>query len=570
MTTQTGTPEKGDGAQSKSATHAIYQEDVSLAINAYLMAEKAAQDGNEHPAVEKQQHLRSLQNRYWRIFFNVLSGAIARRRQTLEFTEDERLFLDVGLLDSRMLGGEREQTTRELLGEINSKGQSGCYYLSEWFSQRHQQLQLESALSGPEESEDDYVSQLIETRQRVLSRLATYFTGLPGIPLEVSEAMRSGDLDNAIITAGINALRNPRRKDFLRRRNLWQLREQILAKARARANNQNALRLFEMLNEIYVRDWRERYDAFVNASLAEEKPAVAAVNDNVSVAHSYIDMLMSEARQIRMRTILMGVVDDKAESDTLLTNRMPRLTKSGLAEFLGLVQTFDRSLAELPPILIVPGSGRGFFAWETGCVMLALRPLVSLDDSVATAFAWQHMLDDRFNLGGRLRQAYEAKFPGAVFQNDFPVDYRAWFTRLAKGEINAMNAQRRAFFRDHIGPDLSGPLLPPNLRNIGPQTMSAICRRLEKQLAAGDNDLNLHRRLAALYWQQGNLEAAGLQFNAAMQLAPGDGETLFAAGMFMRSRGDNEAANDCFRFGAERARDSLWGVYCQDALSGQL
>ena len=112
--------------------------------------------------------------------------------------------------------------------------------------------------------------------------------------------------------------------------------------------------------------------------------------------------------------------------------------------------------------------------------------------------------------------------------------------------------------------------MPPNLRNIGPQTMVAICRRLEKQVANGDNDVNLHRRLAALYWQQGNFEAAGVQFNAAMQLAPDDGETMFSAGMFMRGQGEGEAANDCFRFGAERARESMWGIYCQDALANLL
>jgi tetratricopeptide (TPR) repeat protein len=390
--------------------------------------------------------------------------------------------------------------------------------------------------------------------------------------------MRSGELDNAIIASGIAALREPRRKNLLRRRNLWQLREQVLAKARARSNNQGVLRLFEMLNEIYARDWRERYDQFLNEE-AEEKIRTAVKASPVSpqdssatmtVGNANVDLLMSEARQIRMRMVLMGAVDGKDRPDSILNARGPRLDKKTLAEFLPVPQTFDKALAELPPLVVVPGSGRGFFAWETGMIMLALRPLVGVDDSVATAFAWYRMLDDRINRGGVLRQAFEKKFPGAVFQNDFPADYRAWLTRLSKGEVGAMNPQRRAFFRDHIGPDISGPLLPPNLRNIGPQTMVAICRRLEKQLSSGDNDVNLHRRLAALYWQQGNLEAAGLQFNAAMQLAPDDGETMFAAGMFMRSRGDGEAANGCFRYGAERAKNSLWGIYCQDALANQL
>jgi tetratricopeptide (TPR) repeat protein len=195
---------------------------------------------------------------------------------------------------------------------------------------------------------------------------------------------------------------------------------------------------------------------------------------------------------------------------------------------------------------------------------------VGADDSAATALALFRMLDDRLNNGGVLRQAYEKAFPGAVFQNEFPADYRAWLTRVAKGDQGAMNPRRRAFFRETIGPDISGPLLPPNLRNVGPQTMAAIRARLEKQVAAGDADANLHRRLAAIYWRQGDNEAAGLQFTAALRSAPDDGETLFAAGMFLRSRGDNDAAADCFRWGKERATGGMWGIYCRDALANEL
>ncbi len=248
----------------------------------------------------------------------------------------------------------------------------------------------------------------------------------------------------------------------------------------------------------------------------------------------------------------------------------PRVTKDALAAFLPVAQAFDRALAELPPFVIVPGTGRGMFAWEAGCVLLALRPVVGVDDSVATALALLRMLDDRLNNGGVLRLEYERKFPGAVFQSEFPADYRAWLTRLTKGDGSAMHPTRRAFFRDFIGPDITGPLLPPNLRNVGPQTMAAICRRMEKQVAGEAVDANIHRRLAAVYWHMGNNEAAGLQFNAAMLAAPEDGETLFAAGMFMRTNGDAEAAADCFRLGAERAEGSMWGIYCRDALTNQL
>lgn len=543
-----------------------YQDDVSLAINAFLVADKAAQDGNEQAAKEKRQHLRTIQNRYWRTFFSILSSNLARRRHGLEFADDERLYMDMGLVDARMLGSDGAETARILLEELSTKAAPGCHYLSEWLAHRHQQLQLEYSLSGGQDREDDYVSKLEETRRRVMDRLSDYLTGLPGIPLEVSESMRTGELDNAIISTGIEILRDPKRRTFLRRRNLWLLREQILAKARARADGPTPLRLIELLGEIYARRWRERYEAFVHHKM-EESQQDSTVPDSASVSatHSNIDMLMAEARQMRMRIALAGAVEGDPRPEIVLNSLAPRLTKNALAAFLPVPQMFDRAFAELPPIVILPGRGRGFFSWETGCLTLSLLPMVGVDDSVATALAWQRMLDDHLNRGGVLRRAFERQFPGATFKNDFPADYRAWLCRLSKGETSAMAPDRRAFFRDHIGPDLTKPLLPPNLRNIGPQTMEIISRRLERQLSAGDNDVNLHRRLAALYWDQGKQEAARMQFTAAMQSAPNDGETLFAAGMMFRSQGDAEAAAACFKRGAEQATNSLWGIYCQDA-----
>ncbi|MCD7895071.1 MAG: hypothetical protein LUG50_00170 [Planctomycetaceae bacterium] len=549
------------------------QHELKLAVNAYIQANRALAGGRETAAKEKVQHLRTIQSRFWRLFFSVLSDQMTRRRGNLVFGDDERLCIDLGLVDQRMLAVDDEEHIRirkKLLEEVNSKGLSGCYYLTEWFVHCQQQVQIENHISDMEENEDDsYASQLREARRRVLSRLGDLFTGLPGIPLEVSESMRTGDLDRALIASGINAIREPRRRNFLRRHNLWLLREQVLAKARARAGHKGALRLFELLNEVYGREWRARYDLFLSGEEEEVKPipkAPEAVTE--SVQDPAIDSVMLEARMMRMRLVLMAAVEGQAEQNIVLQGEMPRLTKDGLAEFFPLVQSFDRGMTELPPVIIVPGTGRGFFAWETDCILLALRPLVGLDDSMATALAWYRIIDDRMNRGGELRKAYMARFPGAVFETDFAADYRAWLCRLTCGEVEAMSPERRAFFRDVIGPPLSGPLLPPNLRNVGPQTMMAICRRLEKQVAQDESDVKLHRRLAAVYWQQGQFESANLQFTAAMQLDPQDGETLFAAGMFMRGQGEVEAANECFRFGAERDTSSLWGIYCKDALQG--
>lgn len=571
------------GAQGGDTRVVSGGQDAALSVNEFLAADRAAANGDKTAAAERGKHLSAIESRYFRGFYTLLSAALGKRRATLNFSDEERLFMDLGLVDARMVDPARPaQAMKELLDEINSKSMSGCQYLTEWLVERYEHIQLENALTDADddgEKDDSYGAQLAEARRRVLSRLESLFTGLPGIPLEVSESMRSGDLDRVAVAAGITAVREPTRKNFLRRHHLWALREQILGKARARANGAAALKLFDLLGDIYSRDFRARFDA-LQAEVEEKRARTARISvrtavsreksGTISVSDPNAGALMSAAREMRMRTALMNAADGRADAGAVLDSRAPRVTKRDLAALLPLIQTFDRAFAELPPVIIVPGTGRGMFAWEAGCVLLALRPVSSVDDSVATAFALHRMLDDRMNRAGALRLAYEKRFPGAVFQTEFPADYRAWMTRLTKGDAFAMHPQRRVFFREIIGPDVTGPMLPPNLRNVGVQTLSAICRRLEKQIEAGDADVRVHRRLAAIYWRMDNAEAAGLQFNAAIQASPDDGETLFSAGMFMRSRDDAEAANDFFRWGRERAAGGMWGIYCQDALANLL
>lgn len=561
------------GAAGDTTVLEMPADDFSLTVNAYLNAVKRAAAGYAGADEEARQHIRALHNRYWRFFFSALSGILAKSRSALEFGDDDRLLIDLGVIDARMLGGDREANARELMGELRGNGPTGTFYLTEWLAHRYNQLQLEDSVARTADGQNRYASQLIETRQRILSRLSALFAGLPGIPAEVSRSMTSGELDDTILGLGIKLLSRSSRPLLLRRCHLWQLRGQVIAKARARAGGQATLKLFDILDDIYARDWRERYDRYVRleedgvAGDGDGQTEARAAQDTQSVVFTPTGQVLLEARQMRMRLALDAAMNGAPRPDVILHTRGPRLTKRDLSTFLPQVQTFDRAFTELPPIIVLPGAGRGMFAWEIGCVLLSLRPLAGYEDSIATAFALQRMVDDRLGNGDKLRRAYLQRFPGADFHKEFPVDYRAWLCRLTKGDASAMNPERRSFFRDFIGPDISGPILPVNLRLIGPQTRDIICRRLEKQLTTDEKDVNLHRRLGALYWQQDNMEAAALQYTAAMQLDPSSGETLFAMGMFMRARDDIRSANMFFTYGAQRAADSLWGIYCQDALA---
>lgn len=546
------------------------REEMAPLVHGFLEAAATAASGDARAQEEQNGRLRDLDALFWRGVDSIVASSMSRSSEQLEFTDEERLFIDFGLVDIRMPGGNPDDVSRDLLTELRLTGPSNCFYLSEWLANRHNQIRLEGSVAAKEaDPVSSYASQLVETRKRILSRLSVLFTGLPGVPRGIADAMCSGALDNEILETGIGLLADGARPGFLRRRGLWLLREQILSKARARADGQTVLKMFEILNEVYVRDWRERYDRFVQ-TFVPTTDADHVQDETTSLDSSAVRALLSELRQIRMRIRLESLANGETHSQAVLAGAAPRLNKESLGGFLPVVQTMDRDFSDLPPILIVPGSGRGLGAWESGLLMLCLRPPVGVEDSVATAFAYQRMADDCLNNAGRLRRSYEHAFPGANFNQDFPIDYRAWLCRLSRGDVSAMKPDKRAFFRDNVGPDIRGPMAPANLKAIGPQTREIICRRLEKQISSGESDVNLHRRLGALYWLEGNLDAAQQQFALGVKIAPKDGELLFSFGVLMRHKSDPVAANMFFRYGSERSADTIWGVYCKDALENLL
>ncbi|MDR2390773.1 MAG: hypothetical protein LBE84_03725, partial [Planctomycetota bacterium] len=293
-------------------------EDMANAVMAYLSASRMVRDGNAALEDDKQRHLRSIQNRYWRIFFSTLSSILANRQDEFEFTDEERLFLDIGLVDIRMISdGSNPRAAKAILDRVGEKGPAGCFHLSEWLSERYRQARIDGVPIpiDAETMSSDASSRLEETRRRVLARLGPLLTGLPGIPLEVSEAMRSGNLERNLLSINIAALENPRRKTLLHRHKLWKLRNQVLEKARARASGQEAVRLMELLDEIYAREWRERYDRFLHGAPPADRGKTPGAGNDEAAPKSNTDAVLDEARQIRMRMALMDAIEGKQSPD---------------------------------------------------------------------------------------------------------------------------------------------------------------------------------------------------------------------------------------------------------------
>lgn len=556
---------KTDRKTSASTTIINFDEEHDSLVEKYR---NLLSNGSDNPKDKAEIDLlqRKFHKLMWKRIELIIRLLAASSGENIEFAFDDRLLMDTGFLDARLLPESGHAIQEQLPEEVSSLAAVKCKFVSSWLADQYHRARLESVMddTGSSNGTAGVATQMTNMRQRVLSRLAPFFVGLPGVAKETVDNLLSGEMDSKIISLSVALLEAGERKGYLVRNQLWKMRNQTLTKALARVDNPAAQKLFGLLDELYVRDWRERYGAYRHG-----EQSYASSWEKGSSRHNTVHAAMANAIIVLRSWVCLGsVIDGEDNPQSVILRDEPRLQAQAMRSVLANAQAFDRTLGEIPEIVILPYRGRGFYAWDEETIVIAVRPMVGAEDSLATALARQRMLSDLLQGDGKLCKEYERRFPGAVFQTDFPVDYRVWLCRMAQGDVTAMTPEKRSFFRDLIGPDMRGPLLPPNLRNISSLTRQTIRQRLEKQMASGSGDMNMHRRLGALFWLEGNIQAAQQHYMAALRHSPHDGETLLSLGLLSRSHGEDPAARGFFRVGAEQDGKSLWGQYCRDALEG--
>lgn len=507
---------------------------------------------------------------YWQRVEALIDARVGEDSDELAFTPEDRLLIDMGLIDPALVDGAEASLTDRLLEELNMPGAPNHFYLSEWLEDRYQRYRLEqdvaaaAAAGGPDEGDDKSPAR---ARRLAYQKMAPLFKGLPGVPADVADLFIAGGLDDKILQTSVGLLNGGTRREFWQRRRLTNLRTQILEKARARIPDESMLKYFDMIDDVYSRDWRERYQAWENRDAAEDEVTVeeTAAEAAAEERHRAVEFLVGELRFVKTLLPLGALAGGVARSRAVLLEDKPRVTKADTARGLALAESCDRAFNVKPVVLIAPFTGRGIFEFDRDSLVISLVPVESAEDSVANAVGNYRMLIDSLQQDGELRKSYEESFPEDNYQQAFQADYRDWVTGVGCGRGDALAADRRTFFRQRIGPDVSGVLAPGNLRNLGPQARAALIKRLEKQISLASNpDANQLHRLGVLYWQENDLAKAGDLLTHAAKLAPGNGMILLSLGLIRRARGEVASATAAFAACKAKAADSIWGVYAAD------
>lgn len=556
--------------QSASET---YQEEIQQLLDAYL-AQKAEQArGGSAP---KGSVLRKIDTLYWKRTEAVLREKAQADRDTLEFSPEERLWIDMGYIDARLVDGADASLRGRLLEELQTPGPVHHFYLTEWLEDRYRRYRLQMEVTAKKEGEVDKTpleDKNVRARAAILTRLAPLFDGLPGISKEVAGIVAGGGLDDTLLKTGMQAIRTPSRTTLVHRNRLLGLRRQVLQRARTRSNDPAVLQLFDALESVYKLDWRTRY-----AKAAKEAvvlPTHDTMDDDAETkqvarrdaAAAYI---VSELRFAKTLMPLGALAGGVARSLSVMTADVPRVTKRETAEGLQRARDCDATFDVDPVVLIAPFRGRGIYEWDRDSLVISLCPVETADDSVANAVGNYRMLIDSFQGNGALRQAYASAFPGSTFQVDFQADYRRWVTGIGCGTVEALPEEKRSFFRRWIGPDCNGPLIPAELRHLSPPALRLIRGRLRKQVESAPGDWNAQMRLAGVAYLAGEREAALGHMTLAAKAAPRNGRVLMGLALLLREQGLREKAASIFSIIRARIPESIWAVYADDALAGQI
>lgn len=557
------------------STHPESHTADSDELDSLLVAYRAKRDITEDPKAQReaQKIAGKLDVHYWKRVEEIIREASLRSNDRLALTDDERLVLDVGLLDESLVAGADSTLRNNLLAELNTPGAPNHFYFSEWLDDRFRRFQLDTQMSAESTKDNtdlsDEVSKLTGARVKLSGALRPFLKGLPGVNEQMQHHILTGRLDDQIQSLGLALLGKRERPAMMARHRLQTLRRQIITKMQPRMTGE-AARLPEALNTLYGKLWRERLKHMKKELAKANNPAATSELLLNPLKERVQEHLSSEAKFVKSLLPLGALAGGVARCCSVFLEDGERITKPMLRAELSRIRQSDQAFTVEPVVVIAPFRGRGFFEFDRDSLFVPLFPVQGPSDAIAHAAGNYRMLIDSFQHEAKLKSDYESAFPDAKMARDFQKDYRAWIATAGHGHAEGMEADRKAFFIKTIGPDLSGVLAPANLRYMSEQGRSMLRTRLEKLVASKDADANIHYRLGVLYWQDGDEGKALAQFLHSIALDKKNAMTIFSAGLLLQHKNDMAQAAKLFALCRTVAPDSIWALYAAMAQQGEL
>jgi tetratricopeptide (TPR) repeat protein len=531
--------------------------EIDRPVRDYLAARARAGGASVPASPELSRLAEELNALYWREVERLLSRLARESPDRFEFSPDERLLLDLGLLDWRLVPSG-EALRPALLSELSAPGRSGAFSFSEWTARRFRQALLYGEMSPPDEDAPSASVIIRDLRGRLYLKLGSLFENLPGFDAKAVDLLLSGRIDATLDVMQKRLAQVSDERLTEQRRALSEIRARLLARARERARSPEDLSLFDALRDL------DRQASERRASVRVDIPVAASRTLSPAERERFV---LEEVRFVK-GVLWLGVSGSGlARTWSVLLSDGPRTTKADLDQVLSRVAECDPALPMPASLLIAPYVGGGFYEWDRDTVFLPLVPTRSPEQAVVTAVAHYRVLLDALQDNGRLRAAYEAAFGASDdFHAAFTRDYRAWVLDVGRGFKAALDPRRFAFFAEYVGPQPSALYAPAPWADVASREGEEAVKQARLRMSKGEASLEDCFRLGVAGAQARQVVGALEALQVARRLAPSDGRTLLALGFLTSRTGDLDAARNLYNACMALAPNSLWAVYAAGEL----
>ncbi|HXX95211.1 MAG TPA: hypothetical protein VEN81_16425 [Planctomycetota bacterium] len=494
---------------------------------------------------------------FWRETEKILARAARENPDRVVFSPDERLLLDVGLLDYRLVpGGDRLRPA--LLKELYAPGRSTFLYFSEWMAQRFRQYLLYGGMAPPEEQALSHSRLIRDLRQQLYLRLSLLLRDLPGFSPQHIELFVSGRIDETLAAMASMLDRSVDERLAEQRRQLLEIRTRLLTRARERAKTSEELALFDSLRQL------DRQTAERRPGRAPAPPAPASVPRSL-LPEQREKWIQDELKFVKSALWLGIMGSGLARTYSVLLTGQARITKLDLESIFTLAKECDPTLPDTSAVVIAPYTGGGFYDWDRDTLFAPLVPTRGADHAVVQALATYRILLDQFQQGARLRKDYEAAFGKADdFNTGFVRDYKQWVLGVGRGFKGALDPARYAFFRDRLGPLPATLYSPREWASLTPQETEDLVKQLRQKVNRAEAGFDDYYRLAIAAARDQQLVQAQKYLEGALTLQPMNGRALLAMAQVTLRLGTPDGARARFSECMALAPNTLWSVYAAD------
>jgi tetratricopeptide (TPR) repeat protein len=532
--------------------------------------------------------LAELDDHFWKECEAAAVRALPEFGDELQFGAAERLLLDAGLVDVKLVHRAGRNFLERLTSELNEIGDEGVFYLTEWLSRRYSSFLATRKLPGEEatssmllkaaDRDDTELAAARSQRNELYSRLVGLFRSVPGVGGDLAEAVARGAVDDRIeelllaqaieAKTAAGAGRAAAREADNQARRFEKVVQNLLRGAREHTEDEDLLLSLKAVAKLRMAVFR-RSLVLARGGLSAEMPRggiPAGSRPDLAATRKEAEQFIRQELHVLRSVLHIGSREGQVESIcSVLLNDVRRTTKRVVGEVMELVGEVDPHLSVAYDMLVAPFTGSGFFEWDRNTLVVALTPARSAEYAVVNAVANFRLLSDARSVRSPISSAYRDMY-GPDYRAQFLKDYRNWVLRVARGRRESLTDKSYRFFVYNIAPPPSGPIVPREVVRMTVDERREEAKRLGGRVRGGSFTADEAFRLGILLWQREMIDEAIRSMEKAIQVDPDSGRALYSLGVLCRKKRLVGSARKAFRDTIRHAPDSLWGIYAREAL----